>query len=49
MERNDVHKLIVLKSARVTFEANSGKVSSNVWKHGGVGMGMGTGFSATAV
>ena len=33
MERNNVQKLIDLKSNRVAFEANSGKVSSDVWNH----------------
>jgi hypothetical protein len=32
MEKDDIQKLIRTKSARVTFEANSGKITSEVWQ-----------------
>jgi len=33
MDRSVIQKLIDAKSERVTYEANTGKVSSDVWKH----------------
>jgi uncharacterized protein (UPF0218 family) len=32
MEKNDIQKLVRSKSERVTFEANSGKITSEVWQ-----------------
>jgi len=32
MDKNEIQKLIDVKSDRVTFEPNSGKVYSDVWK-----------------
>ena len=32
MEKDDIQKLVRTKTAHVTFEANSGKITSEVWQ-----------------